>query len=189
MSTVRIKRGKKEHYVHKLKEKDGSSKLVHLGTNSHSARKRLIHLKNERIETHKGLFSHIDKTQRKLNKIAEYNKSGNHKVAQMKKSFYTERMMSDLIEEPPNTRAFEQSALLIGLIFGTFVFLFSLFSVPTITGQSVSDVDIDMASVISTPFAGLLITTLLVVVVCTTFLHLKFHVRHNKTQKHKKKLH
>jgi hypothetical protein len=182
MAVVHEKRGNKQvpHYFHTLKEKDGSSKQVYLGSDAYKARKRIVQLHSARLK-HDDLHREAEQIKHRLNKIAEHGKPAESKLQEVRQAYYAQKHY-DKVLEPHRTRRLE-SAVAVVFALAAVVLLLALFSSPTITGVSVLDSKIDWNYAITNPFAGTLITIVLLAMLGITILHAKVHLKKKRLEK------
>lgn len=177
---MRVKRGEKLHYIHHLKERDGSSRPVHLGTDAHEANKRLIKLKKERLDHRTKLNSDIEKLQRKLNSIVEHGRPIDHKLADIKKTHYKHKMFDNMLAKHIHDGKTEQAVIITTLVVCASIFFLYLFGNPTITGNVILNADVNSTRILTSPMTGSVLTGLLVVALGATIIHSKFHMVQKK---------
>ena len=177
MANVRVKRGAKQHYIHKS---DKLPRPVHLGTDPHSARKRLIKLKNSHTKKQAKLDADIEKLQHKLKKVAEHGKPHSHKLAEVKQTYYKQKMYDKMVAEGRPKNRTEQIAILATLVVCSIIFLGYLLGAPMITGSAIVTADIDAKSIANDNFTSTMMVFIAVIGIMLTLIHLKFHLRHKK---------
>lgn len=176
MTNVRVKRGAKQHYIHKS---DDIPRPIHLGTDARTARKRLIKLKNAHSR-HAKLNTDIEKLQYKLKRTAEHGRPIHHRLAEVKHKFYRQKMYDKMISEGKPENRTEQIAILATLAVCSIIFLGYLLGEPMITGSSVIGADINTKDLAASEFTTTVIVFLTVIAIALTALHLKFHMKNRK---------
>jgi hypothetical protein len=167
------------HHVGHVKEGDGSSKHVYLGTDSDDAIDRLIELKVSRIKSCNKLITEMETVQEKLGRVGYYNRSYDDIMSDIISRHHQEKHFDRLVsaDEKPKTPFSNYFMLALGgLALGGAGYF--AFSDPNITGAVVKGTEYVIGSSVFWIAAGVLATSVLLGVGIHAAVHRHEH-RHD----------